>query len=135
MEKTLYAQNMQRKGKGPAYKMVGIRVPESVKTAFETAADELDSNSSLVGHVLMLEFLREVAEIRAKGGRVVWPIKLRVAYDPKPEIRFGDDDAETRKVVPMAAEGSGQAPAPPAVTEKGGAGTVYRPDGNRRKTR
>ena len=110
--------------------MVGIRVPDEVKTAFEKAADELDSNSSLVGHVLILEFLREIAEIRAKGGRVVWPIKLRVAYDPKPEVRFGDEEAGGSGAAPMVAAESGRE-APASVPEKGGPGMAYRPEGKK----
>lgn len=83
-------------------KTVGIRVAPSLKDAFEAISKDLDSSSSAIGHTLISEFLREVGEIRAKGGRVVWPIKLRVAYDPKPEVRFADLAA------PMVAEGVGE---------------------------
>lgn len=120
------------KGNGSLKSTIGAHVSDSTKGEFERVAADLDHSSSALLHTLVTEFLREIAEIRAKNGRVVWPIKLRVAYDPKPEIRFGDDDAETGKVVPMVAEGSGQAPAPPSVTEKGSSGTVYRPEGKRR---
>ena len=89
------------KGKGPAFKMIGVCVPVELKSAFEAACADLDSTSSAMGHTLILEFLREYEATKAKG-RLAWPIKMHLAYHPAPEIRFGDEE---QAEIPRGAEG------------------------------